>query len=485
MSGHDPRAQLLAAAAAFQRAGRLEEAAAAYEHLLAKWPDLPNAWYNLGFVRRHLGRFEAALAAYRQALDRGAHEPEEIHLNRAVIYADHLRNDEAAEAELKAALARNERYAPALLNLANLKEDRGDRSAALEIYERLLTVDPSAHEALARYASLKMPTDQNDPLLVRLREAMANPRATPAERSSLGFALGKCLDANGAYDAAFDAYAAANRLSRASMPRAIPPYDRARHARFVDQLIEAFRSAAPATLGASTPPVFICGMFRSGSTLVEQVLASHPKVTAGGELGFLPAMVQRDLAPFPAAMARADPTRLAELADGYLRALRGLFPQAIRITDKRPDNFLYIGLIKSLFPAAKVIHTTRDPLDNCLSVFFLHLDHSMSYALDLTDTAHYLREHDRLMAHWKSLYGADILDFDYDAFVAAPRPAVERLLKFCELEWNDACLSFHETKSTVKTASVWQVREPLYARSSGRWRNYARHLEPLRTLFGR
>ena len=116
---------------------------------------------------------------------------------------------------------------------------------------------------------------------------------------------------------------------------------------------------------------------------------------------------------------------------------RGCSPDAAVVTDKRPDNFLYVGLIKSLFPDARIVHTTRDPLDNCLSVHFLHLDHAMGYALDLMDTAHYYRQYRRLMAHWKSLYGDDILDFDYDTFVRDPGPAVERLLAFCGLDWEE------------------------------------------------
>jgi hypothetical protein len=122
----------------------------------------------------------------------------------------------------------------------------------------------------------------------------------------------------------------------------------------------------------------------------------------------------------------------------------------------------------------------RHPLDNVLSVYFLHLDHGMGYALDLMDAAHHYRQYRRLMAHWKHLYGADILDFDYDTFVREPRPAVERLLAFLGLEWNEECLAFHRRSNSVKTASVWQVREPLYKRASGRWRNYARQLEPVR-----
>ena len=147
------------------------------------------------------------------------------------------------------------------------------------------------------------------------------------------------------------------------------------------------------------------------------------------------------------------------------------------MTDKRPDNYLYIGLIKSLFPDARIVHTRRDALDNCLSIFFLHAGHGIPYALDLMDTAHYYRQYRRLMAHWKRVYGDDILDFDYDEFVREPRPAVEKLLGFCGLEWEESCLSFERQRNSVKTASVWQVRQPLYQRSSGRAQHYAKQLE--------
>jgi hypothetical protein len=172
--------------------------------------------------------------------------------------------------------------------------------------------------------------------------------------------------------------------------------------------------------------------------------------------------------------------RLGELAAHYLAGLAKLFPGVPHVTDKRPDNYLYVGLIKSLFPQAKIVHTTRHPLDNCLSVYFLHLDHSMGYALDLADIAHHYREYRRLMAHWKSLYGADILDFNYDALVRDPRPQVERLLAFCGLDWEERCLLFHRVPNAVKTASALQVREPLYRRASGRWRNYAAQMDPVR-----
>jgi hypothetical protein len=235
--------------------------------------------------------------------------------------------------------------------------------------------------------------------------------------------------------------------------------------------------AAP--MASTARPLFICGMFRSGSTLAEQVLACHPRVRAGGELDFLPTVVQTELTPFPSVMTRVSPQQLDELAGRYLETVSRLFPGAELVTDKRPDNFLYLGLVKCMFPQARIVHTARNPLDNCLSIYFLHLDHGMGYALDLADIAHYYLQYRRLMAHWKLLFGADILDFDYDVFVREPRASVARLLESCGLDWHEGCLNFQRADRAVKTASVWQVREPLYLRSSGRWRNYERHLAPL------
>jgi tetratricopeptide (TPR) repeat protein len=394
-----------------------------------------------------------------------------------------LQQPDAAEKELQTALRLNSKYLPALLNLANLNEDRGRRATALTLYERILALDPGCSEALARYANLKTISQADDPLLGQLQTALARTAATAADKASLAFALGKTLDGCGAFDKAFDSYVAANRYSRASVVRGGTGYNRRQQEEFVSQLIATFDrvSTGVPEVSSTAYPIFICGMFRSGSTLTEQVLAGHSQVTSGGELDLLPALARSQLTPFPAAMSGISSSRINELTASYLVDLAKLFPGANFVTDKRPDNFLYIGLIKRLFPKAKIIHTTRDPLDNCLSIFFLHLDHSMSYALDLMDTGHYYRQYQRLMAHWKTLYGPDILDFNYDAFVHEPKPAVEQLLAHCGLDWEDNCLNLQRESGVVKTASVWQVREPVYLRSSGRWRNYAKHLAALRS----
>jgi tetratricopeptide (TPR) repeat protein len=484
-----PVTALLETAARLERAGRLEEAAAAYRELLAQDAELADCWYNLGLLERRLGRFDAALEAYAQALERGVSHPEEVHLNRAVIFADCLRREAAAERELEAALALNPAYRPALQNLANLYEDLGRREEALALYERVLARDPRAYEALARYARLA-PADAGGEgsLLGRLKAALEDPAASDADRASLGFSLAHLLDSSGAYSEAFAAAAAANRASRAS---ARPParYDRRAHERFIDALIRAFPGprAAGAPAAAETRSraaqdprlIFICGMFRSGSTLTERLLAGHRQVKAGGELDLLPQLVQSALAPFPQSMASLPARSAADLARRYLDGIAQIFPGAQYVTDKRPDNFLLIGLVKTLFPQAKIVQTTRDALDTCLSIFFLHLDQGRPWALDLLDTGHYLRQYRRLMAHWQALYGDDILDFAYERLVSDPHAAAEKLLGFCGLDWDEACLDPSRAGGSIKTASVWQVREAIHRRSCGRARHYVKQLGEL------
>ena len=471
-----------------QKAGRLDQAAAAFEALLALRPDLPDVWFDLGRLLRQTGRPEAALDAYDQALKQGVRGPEEARLNRAVILSEDLHRPAEAEAELHAALALNPRFAPALLNLGNLHEDRGRRDPARRAYDQALALEPGNVLALARLAGVARTSGPDDPLIGRLRAALkVIGTGSPDERTAradLGFALGRMLDEAGAYDEAFAAYAQANRDSRLIPGPPGTRYDRAAQEAVVDQLIAAFPEP-PDGEGDEEAPLFICGMFRSGSTLTEQILAAHSRVTPGGELELLPALVRRELQPWPGSLQTLDDARIATLRNAYLDGLRTRLPGADFITDKRPDNFLHVGLIKTLFPKARIVHTRRDPLDNCLSCWFLHLSHAMPWALDLEDTAHWILQQERLMGHWKTLWPDDILTLDYDALVAEPEANVQVLLDFCGLDWEDGCLSFHALDNAVRTASVWQVREPLYRRASGRWRTYDRHLGPLKAALGR
>lgn len=482
-----PIGQWLEDAARLADSGRLVEAAECYRRVLAKEPGLADAWFDYARLLRRQRNPDAALAAYQQALDRGVRAPEEAHLNRGVIYSDDLRRPEEAERELNAALTRDPRFVPALLNLANLHEDMGRAPEALRTYQRLLALQPDHGEALARLAGVEGAVAQVPGLEGQLRAALDRPVSDAATRASLGFALGRLLDARGAYDDAYASYSRANADSRASVPATVARYDRAAHERLIDAIIATFQPGVPVPVSEPLrdPPIFICGMFRSGSTLVEQVLAGHPEVRTGGELSLLPALVRARFEPYPSRVAGMAAPQLASAAQAYLADVSRIFPDGARVTDKRPDNYLHIGLIKTLFPRARIVHTRRDPLDNLLSVYFLHLDPRMAYALDPEDIAHHYLQYQRLMAHWHALHGDDLFDFDYDAFVQDPEPWLERLLAFCGLPPADGLLDFARVDQPVRTASVWQVRRPLHARSSGRWRHYAKHLEKVRAMLER
>ena len=473
------------------RQGRSTEAIAAYERLLESWPALPDCWYNLAMLQRKTRQFPEALKSYERALEHHVKRPEEVHVNRGVIYSDCLRQDESAERELKAALALNPNYVPALINLANLHEDLGRRHLASRCYERILVLDPQSAPALARYAGLKTFSDRSDPLIDRLRQALGRANMSVPDRASIEFALGRALDGCQDYEAAFEVYVAANRHSRESVPPGSGVYDRALAEKMTDQMIAAFPEARQippeeaASLNGTTRPIFVCGMYRSGSTLIEHLIGGHPLVAAGGELDYLPHAVQDTLAPFPASMAVVLPQRLKDLGAGYLGMLDELFRGASYVTDKRPENYMNIGLIKTLFPDAKIVHTARNALDNCLSIFFLHLDQRLSYALDLNDIAHHYGQYLRLMTHWQRMYGDDIFTVDYDVLVRDPKPVIERLLGFLGLEWDERCLNVPAVGRSIKTASVWQVREPLHGRSSGRSRHYEKELSEIREYLNR
>lgn len=483
-------ATLLSRADALLVQGRPADAIPLYRQALRLSAEKPDAWYNLAYALRKEGVFEESLEAYTRALTCGVGEPWQVHLNRAVIFSDHLRRDGEAEGELTRALHMKPDYAPALLNLGNLQEEMGQRDAAIDSYTRLLDLPADAAgqlapEALARLMHLRPPTNASDAALLRLT-ALAEGGGPMADslRATLFFALGRALDSLGEYEQAFAAFAQGKQRAH----RAQRPYQAREASNLTDALIAAFPVSVtpPPSAPLQPQPLFICGMFRSGSTLLEQILAAHCDVAMAGEQDLLSRMVTKELQPFPASAMRLDEARRMNLANQYylqlLQRLCASTPQHEKMyaTDKRPDNYLLIGLIKQLFPAARILHTVRNPLDNGLSVFMQHLNPRLfGYAGALADIGHHFGEYRRLMAHWKALYPTDIYDFDYDAFVAAPEATLRPLLSFLGLPWQERCLSFHQVDNTVKTASYWQVRKPLYSEASGRWRRYAPALGPL------
>lgn len=464
------------------QSGKMDEAIACYQRFLQRRPEVADAHFNLALIQNRSRRLDEALDSYQRALQLGVDRPEEVHSNISIVYSE-LRREKEAINSLETALELNPDYIPALLNLANRREEAGDKQAAFDLFQKIIDQDPQHYEALARLADVEDFTDPDDPIIRRMKRAVRKLTIDPQVRIDLYFALGKGLNDCGAYDDAFLNYQKANEYARQTME----PYDGARQKSLTDQLIEIFSAdwfdrIKPISDAA---PIFICGMPRSGSTLIEQVLASHPSVTAGGEIDFFFREVRQSLAPFPESVRQMNPASLEALAEAYLAHLKKTFPDAEYLIDKRPDNFVYLGLIRTLFPNARIICTARNPLDNCISVYFQQLASAANYATGLEDTAHYFTQYKRLTAHWRELFGKNILDLSYDDFVQEPKPILEKLLDFCGLEWSDNCLKFYETDNFVKTASIWQVRQPLYQKSSGRWRNYHDHIGPLRRYLER
>ncbi|MBL4941740.1 MAG: sulfotransferase [Colwellia sp.] len=435
------------------------------------------AYFNHAYNLRFSGEYEKAITQYRTALSLNIAQPEEVYLNIAVIYSDYLRLETDAKIALEQALTLNKQYIPALYNLANLYEDAGDKELAAELFEKIIILQPKYYDALARLAQINKVEDPQAELICKLVSANKDVHIDISEKININFALGKVFDDCGEYDSAFLHFKTANLLDQKISNR----YNKAIHEEYIEQIIKIFSNSVFNEFSAisNAHPIFICGMFRSGSTLVEQILAAHPEVSAGGEREFFLRLIENSLSPFPQSLLELSISKFQKIADEYLNDLAKAFPDAVNIIDKRPENYLYIGLIKILFPNARIIYTQRNALDNCLSVYFLRLGGRMNYALSLENTAHYYKQQAKLMAYWQDRFKGDIYTLNYDELVSNSEEEIKGLIHYLQLDWHSNCLNFHEMKNRVKTASVWQVRKPLYASSSGRWKNYQKHISEL------
>lgn len=480
----------LAQAHALNRAGRLAEARKAYEAMLQSDPEQSELWFELAVLQRRNAEYAQALHSYERALQSGISDAHEVHLNRAVILTDGLQDHAGAERELLAALALKPDYAAARLNLANLREEQGRRDDALAEYRQVLPSEQRgerpgdlACEALARILGLPdADEDRAGDLAAAIAAFESDPERDPAVRANLAFAIARRHEREEDFEAAFGWFEQANACAARTAPAYVP----ARMEGLVGQLLATPPQSPSADADdAGLQPLFICGMYRSGSTLLERILQSHPAIHAGGELTDLARLAASMRPPFPLGLAELRPATAAQLAERYRERLRALVPAAslgsVRfVSDKRPDNYLLLDLIKALFPTARILHTVRNPLDTGLSIYQQHLSpRSAAYSTDLQSIGHYFGQYRRLMARHRQAYGPDLLDVDYDQLVREPEAEVRRVLDFLGLPWEPECLQFHRQGGVVKTASYWQVREPLHDRSSGRWKAYA---TPLRTL---
>ena len=461
--------------------GRHFDAATLLRQATTLRPDHADSWFNLGYVLRQMRAYPEALTAYAEALNRNVSGPEAVHVNRAAILSEYMERTAEAEAELRAALEKNPKFLPAWINLGGLMEDVGQADDAAEAYRQALRVAPGSGRARGRLAAIRVHKGEADPAIRDLEQRLQSSADSPDDAAELLFALGNALDAAGRYDQAFRVIAEANRINEAMRP-ASQRYNRAAQERLIDELIEAFPERpriSPAEAGDQM--IFVCGMFRSGSTVIEQLLGRHPQVQIGGELDLIPALVHEQLMPYPASLKDLNGDKLADLRDQYLQTVRTNFPEATCVTDKRPDTFLHIGLIKTIFPAARIIHTQRETLDNILSIFFLNFAQTINYSDRLEDALHYVGQYRRLMAHWTRIFGTDIVTVDYDRLVQTPDAVMADAFRDLGLPPIDPATMPDGSKRIIRTPSNWKARSTIHSQSSGRWKNYAAELAGVRT----
>jgi tetratricopeptide (TPR) repeat protein len=454
--------------------GAIGPAILAHQQLLSAYPEVANGWYNLGYLFRCARRFKAAICAYEQALERGISKQEEVYLNIAAIYSEHLNQLSMARKKLNCALDVNPNFIPAWLNMGNLEEDLGNVAAAKHAYSNAVLSESHNGRALARFAILDA-SEGNGEFQIRKLEAIClHPMLPRSELATILFALGLLYDSIGAYDRAFECVVQANSIVAQSRPPVLR-YDVDTQSQFIDACIEANpigKINTAARHQTAPTPLFICGMFRSGSTLVERMLSKHSMISACGELEIVPHMVEAELQPYPQSLNSLSEKSLNLMQSDYLSQVTSVYQIKNIFTDKRPDNFVHVGLIKRIFPNCKIIITNRNIFDNAISLYFGDFDPSVSYTNDFQNIFSYYKNFVRILEHWKALYAADIHDVDYDQFVAEPEREMRKLVNFCGLDWESQCCENPVDGEPVQTMSAWDVRKPVHTRSTGRWRNY-------------
>jgi tetratricopeptide (TPR) repeat protein len=459
--------------------GRLAQAAASCRRAIELEPDLAGAHNSLGNALLDLGQFAEATASYRRAVAL-KRDFAEAHINLGLVLRQQGWTAEA-EACCATALEMNPNSAPAVVLQAELQADNGKFAAAEELFTRAAAIDPDLPEARAGIAHLRRLT-RNDAAWAAQAQRIAGQRLPPRREVYLRFAIGKYFDDVKDFANAFSNFQRAHELARSYGPA----YDRQQLTRAVDEMIQFYDDDWAARIridsDASARPVFIVGMPRSGTTLAEQILASHPAVFGAGELTYWSTAVAAEHR-FPAPGAAAARAGAVDAAAGYLKLLKDLSPDAERVIDKMPANFLRLGLIHEALPKARIIHMRRNPIDTCLSIYFQHFKTAHSYANDLHDLAHYYSDYLRLMEHWKTrLPEGAILEVAYEDLVDDQEMWSRKMLQFIGVPWDPRCIDFHRTERSVMTASKWQVRQKMHRASIERWRNYEEFIGPLLTL---
>ncbi len=494
--------------------GELDDALACYESLIELKPKDAEAHNNLGAVLHRLQRHPEADAHFRRALHLRRKYPEALVNLGAVLQSQEcfvesesvLRQAERlrpgyGEARIllaKALALQNKslearalfeltlRSSPgdveAMLGMARVATIEGRFEEAEDWLSRVLRMEGSPGEvsALSAQVVLRRMTASDASWLERAQRAAAGGLA-PGEEITLRFAMGKYHDDVGDYARAFQCYRRANALARAQAPK----YSQDARESLVEDLIRAYGSESIAAIGSgaseSEQPVFVVGMPRSGTTLVTQIIASHPAAKGAGEIDFWLRVGYEHEADIRRGLLAESARRL--LARRYLAVLARFSAGASRVVDKAPVNADFLGVIHSVFPRARFICLQRDPIDTCLSCYFQPFYRTLKFTTDLADLAHYYRQHRRLVSHWRAVLPPGVfLEVPYEELVSDQVGWTRRILDFIGLDWNDRCLAFHRTVRTVSSSSTWQVRQPLYSHAVGRWRHYDKYLGPLQGL---
>jgi tetratricopeptide (TPR) repeat protein len=429
---------------------KLEEAQWCFERAMELEPNAPRPYMGLAQVRQLQGKGVLARALVMDALRRGADPAESYVL------------------------------------LGRFFQFDGDFDSAQAAFERALQTNPSHGQAHLCLALLRPPAD-SAAHVAELERIAKLPSVGPEHRATLDFALARAHEKAGNVDAAFAAYKRANALRRAQFPpdTDLPGAARRMIAFFTPAFVQSHRDFG----SPSERPVFIVGMMRSGTSLVEQILASHPQVHGHGERTEITQIAMAlharlNAGPYPECLAQLDQATAARYAAGFIALFDRDAPNAARNIDKLPHNFEHLGLISLLFPRARIIHCVRDPIDTCLSNYFQDFAEKNTFTYDLRSMGEEYRTYQRLMAHWQAVLPNPMLTIQYEDLVADQAGVSRRAVEFLGLPWDEACLNFHANPRPVFTKSLWQVRQPIYHDAVARWRRYQRHLGPLFDALG-
>jgi len=466
---------------AYRLLGKWDEAAAYYNKAIEVDPKHKDAYNSLGNLLREQQKTIEAIKLYRQAI--------EIDPQHKDAY-NGLGNALRETGEIKKAVSMYMRAIEidpnndvAYNNLGNSLSDQGDINGAIAAYYKSIEINPEYAEAYRHLANVKKYAE-DDPDIRLIESLYMKNGVSDEQRMHLCFALGKIYEDIGEYYRSMDFIQNGNQLKRSLID-----YSKSEEQFLFDEIIETFSKRLFSHYDDSgclnDTPIFILGMPRSGTSLVEQIIASHPLVYGGGELNNLPKLEKNicsDLADssYPRCVESLDMSVIYNIGEEYIDSIRKNTMIERFVTDKMPLNFLRIGLIKLILPNAKIIHCMRDPMDNCLSIYKNYFPRSYKWSYDMSELGGYYKSYLKIMEHWRDVLPECFYDVSYERLVSDQYEETKKMLDYCDLQWSDSCLSFHKTKRVVGTASNAQVRNPIYNDSVNLWRKYEKELEPLR-----